>query len=81
MNLLEEVRSLARAVAIKAVDRRIAWGQITSVSPDVEVRFAGDTTSVVVDNWLSSYTPADTDRVALVKFGASWIIVGKVVNA
>lgn len=45
----------------------------------VKVTFDGETTlSVKGYAWLGAYTPAASDRVALLPVGTSWLILGKI---
>lgn len=57
----------------------IRMGQVTAITPDVEVRFWGSTVSVVVAWKDSGLTLATSDRVVLVRAGSdSWVIISKV---
>lgn len=55
----------------------ITWGQITAITPDVEVRFSGDTVSQVVGLANPLYTPATNDKVVLARVGKpdGWVIL------
>jgi hypothetical protein len=56
------------------VGAQVAWGLVTQISPDVQVRFAGDTTDVTVSKKASGVTLAEGDRVKLSRVGAQWIV-------
>lgn len=58
----------------------VTWGKVTSTSP-VQVTFAGDTSGTTVGLRDDGYTVTLNDKVMLVKVGAQWIILGKVVAA
>ena len=53
---------------------QVAWGQVTQVTPTVQVRFAGDTADVTVVKGNSALTLATNDRVKLTRVGTQWLV-------
>jgi len=60
----------------------VRWGEVTQVTPSVEVRFAGDSTDRPVGLKADGLTLATNDKVALLRLGSTggWMIVAKVVT-
>lgn len=61
-------------------ERKLGVVSSTYVSGRPKVLIDGEMTdSVKAYPYLASYTPAANDKVALVKFGSTWVVIGKVV--
>lgn len=80
--LLKELRGwLVRALEDERnrdPDRRLGTIPAGYVGGRPTVRFDGETTaSTKTYPYLSSYAPAANDRVALERFGSTWLIIGK----
>ena len=75
MNVLEQIFEAIPS----SIGTIITWGQVISITP-TQVRFAGDTNDVPVSLRLGSYTPTAGDKVALLKIGAQWVVLGKIVS-
>ena len=74
--------ALIDQIAKTAVEKRtIVWGEITATGPPLGVRVARDSVDIKVDLWLDSYTPVVNDKVALLKVGQQWVVLGKMVDA
>ena len=60
------------------------FGQITDIDTTagtVTVRLAGDLANTTINLSLSSYTAVVGDKIALLKIGKSWAILGKLQSA
>ena len=51
-----------------------AWALVTSVTPTVQVRFAGDTSDVTVVKGNAALTLSTNDVVKLSKAGSAWLV-------
>ena len=58
---------------------QITWGQVTSISPSLQVRILGDLVDTPVGFVNDDVTLADGNRVLLVKPNTTWIVVCKLV--
>lgn len=80
MNIAEEVLRLLEATRKK--ERLVRFGTIPAgyVSGRPTVLFDGESAaSTKTYPYLASYAPAVGNRVALVRAGATWLIIGRVV--
>ena len=72
-NLFGEIK---RAVFDES-EEMVAFGEVTSVTP-LQVRFAGDISADSDVLRLSSYTAVTNEKVALMRIGDAWMIIGKI---
>ena len=61
--------------------REVTWGEVTQISPSVEVRLVGDSADTPVALKIDGVTLAVNDKVAVAKAGAvgGLFIIGKLV--
>jgi hypothetical protein len=81
MDVLDQVKAIARAEAERAVRRAQAqqprYATVTATAP-LAVRFWGDAAATGEVDVDASYAPTAGDTVWLVKAGARWLVAGKV---
>lgn len=75
MTLLDEVVKAAPSLVDTDL---IRWGQVISTGP-LKVRFAGDTTDSTIALQADGITLVSGDKVAVIKLGAQWVVVSKLV--
>lgn len=51
-----------------------SWALVTAVTPEVQVRFPGDTADVTVALKNSGLTLATNDKVAMDRRGSQWVV-------
>lgn len=76
----DEFLEIVRNASPQKEDRKLGTIPGTYASGRPTVQFDGESSaSTQTYPYLSSYTPAADDRVVLLRVGAAWLVMGKVI--